>query len=427
MPDTTLILYRESGRLGPNSSTLGPYRVGDNARFFAGLLSEPFGDGRAGTYPNPSAITISVSIGNEYLPPRRGEWALGTGAATSTDISYNATTAQVKNAISGVYGNVAVAAYGSTISQGWIITAATANTALTMTGKSLSLSPYSKVEILNLTSPGSGVTAQKIVTLRQNPVFSTTAYGNPVTLSAPTITLISTTTNAFGQSQIYELEFDSQSRKFSVGYDIYGEITGAVTSFVGGATLYTNMPFNILVDSEYLNTAFQGSNRGLLSRAFHGSMTESEASAFASGRYGSAGGSKIYSSVTLSPNDFVNRQSVVTFNSGATAYLYPSDILYNVAAAIGTESANKVRLYVGDVYRSFNTISLTPKIRLVNTNMPKGPLDLGVITFSGAHLDELFVEAKRNEITLTLEVSLVEASRQQSLLQTPVRIERTVA
>ena len=396
------MLYRESGGIARLSTPVGPYRIGENVRFLVGLVKDPFGGVNSDNpYIAQSAVTLQLSIGSEYLFPNRGEWEIGTGAATSTDISYNATTAQVKNAISGVYGNVTVAPYGSTVSHGWIITAATANTALTVLGQSLSLSPYSTVEVLDLTGPSTGVTAQKIVRLRRQPALSKTFYGNVLTFSAPTLTTV-TINDKFA---LYELEYDKLSRYFPYFFNMKLVTTGHAGNSVTLASpqIQTNLPRSVIVDGDDPNLNLN--DRGLIHHAFRGTFRGGRDKIF-------------YSPITFSDNQ---RLFTVITNGTATFYGYLSPDIYSLF--VSTKNQDTLRLSL----KGNATSVLLSLDGSSGFNPLYGAYSVGVITFSGAQLDELFLEAKRNEITLTLEVNLIEDGRQQSLLQTPVRIERTVA
>ena len=121
-----------------------------------------------------SSPSFKVGIGSLGDVPTSGEFKLTIGATTSSAISYNATTTQVLNAVSGIAGNVTITTYGSTES-GWIITAATANTALSFGGSAYTLFPASSVLINTRRNPGTDIKAQQVVELSRNPaVFSDT-------------------------------------------------------------------------------------------------------------------------------------------------------------------------------------------------------------------------------------------------------------
>ena len=122
---------------------------------------------------NPSGYSARIGIGFLDNYPTSGDFVLTrSGPVTSSTISYNATTAQVLNAVSGIAGNVAVTTYGSSGSA-WLITAATPNTALSFGGNGSNLFPTSSVIISNRRTYSTAVCAQQIIQLKRNPaVFS---------------------------------------------------------------------------------------------------------------------------------------------------------------------------------------------------------------------------------------------------------------
>ena len=116
-----------------------------------------------------SSPSIKFGIGNIDEPPTLGQFYLTlTGPVTSTAISFDATNLQVLNAISGIAGAVTVSAYGEE-DNAWLITAATANTAMSFGGDSGTLFPTSSVLISTRRFPAQDVKAQQVVKLRQTP------------------------------------------------------------------------------------------------------------------------------------------------------------------------------------------------------------------------------------------------------------------
>jgi hypothetical protein len=115
-----------------------------------------------------SSPSFSLGIGNIDAIATDGQFKLTTTTGTSTAISFNATTAQVLSAVSAIAGNVGVATYGDSGSA-WIITAATANTALSFGALPFTLFPTASVQVNTRRAPTASVFAQQIVSLNRSP------------------------------------------------------------------------------------------------------------------------------------------------------------------------------------------------------------------------------------------------------------------
>lgn len=135
-----------------------------------------------------TGATLKFAIGNIDEVPTDGVFNLTlSGPVTSSDISYNATTTQILNAVSGIAGAVSVTTYGNEDAT-WLITAATNNTALSFGGFSGTLFPTSSVLINTRRNPATNVKAQQVVRLRRNPAvfadnFSISATAGVVSLN----------------------------------------------------------------------------------------------------------------------------------------------------------------------------------------------------------------------------------------------------
>lgn len=146
----------------------------------------------AGVTPYDIDLTgaiLRVGIGNIDDEPTDGEFNLTRpGPVTSSAISYNATTTQVYNAISGIAGTgVLVTTYG-TQPNAWLITAQTANTSLSFGGVTGSLFPTSSVIINTRRLKAANVKEQQSIQLKRNPAvfannFVTASTANVVSLS----------------------------------------------------------------------------------------------------------------------------------------------------------------------------------------------------------------------------------------------------
>jgi hypothetical protein len=156
-----------------------------------------------------SSPSFSLGIGNIDSIPTDGQFKLSTTTGTSNAISFNATTAQVLNAVSAIAGNVTVTTYGS--SEGsWIITAATANTALSFGGLSFTLFPTSAIQINTRRAPTASVFAQQIISLGRSPAVFADTFSS---VSGDGIALAKLQDGSSTTNETYAL---------SIGNDVYG-------------------------------------------------------------------------------------------------------------------------------------------------------------------------------------------------------------
>jgi len=112
--------------------------------------------------------SFKIGIGSLGDVPTSGQFKLTIGATTSSAISYNATTTQFLNSVSAIAGNVDVQIYGNSGS-GWLVTAATANTALSFGGVDYTLFPTSSVLVNTRRTPATDIKAQQVIELSRNP------------------------------------------------------------------------------------------------------------------------------------------------------------------------------------------------------------------------------------------------------------------
>ena len=178
------------------------------------------------TDSNLSSPSFSLGIGNVDAVATDGQFKLTTTTGTSTAISFNATTAQVLSAVSAIAGNVGVVTYGDTGSA-WIITAATANTALSFGALPFTLFPTAAVQVNTRRVPTASVYAQQIVSLSRNPaVFSNTF----VSTSGTGVALTKTQDGSASLNETYAL---------TIGNDVYG---GSYSLAYGGYSI--GIPYN---------------------------------------------------------------------------------------------------------------------------------------------------------------------------------------
>jgi len=391
MPDTDLSLYRNGGGLLPNNAfgavnVIPTFFYGENSRLRLGLMNTNNYE-----YLSAGSVTFSLSIGDHYLSANRGEWRLGTGAATSTDISYNATTTQLKNAVSGAYGNVTVTTYGPTVTAGYLITAATANTALTLLPESLSLSPACTFDIINLATHSAGVTAQSLVRLRRKPALSLTRYLSTTTLS-------NTTLSASGASSTcapWFLIIPDDAKKYPEMIYFSVQLSGSVTLAPQyNGYILSNQPRTDLVDD--IN------QEGRISLMLDNM--------------------KVFSTTSL--GGLVNVYTPPGGRAAGAATLYGGRLRDFVDFKADPFGDSSIRITARPVTSSINVaVTMSGSGSWLRAN---GLYDLGVVTFSSQALDEYFRELRDDRISLTMEISIEENSAKTTLLQAPVTIRRNI-
>jgi hypothetical protein len=181
---------------------------------------------------NTSGIGIKLGIGGIEDKPTDGQFKLTLGAVTSTAISFNATTTQVYNAISAIAGTgVNVATFGS-ITQGvYLITSATAGTALSFGGDAFTLFPTSSVLVNTRRNPATGIPAQQVIKLIRNPaVYADTFTASP---TAGIVSLTKLQDGSASQNEIYNLSAGPDAEGGSVVLN-FG--TNSTTAIALGAT-----------------------------------------------------------------------------------------------------------------------------------------------------------------------------------------------
>lgn len=181
---------------------------------------------------NTSGVAIKLGIGGIEDRPTDGQFKLTLGAVTSTAISFNATTTQVYNAISAIAGTgVNVATFGS-ITQGvYLITSATANTALSFGGDAFTLFPTSSVLVNTRRNPATGIPAQQVIKLVRNPaVYADTFTASP---TAGIVSLTKLQDGSASQNEIYNLSAGADAEGGSVVLN-FG--TNSTTAIALGAT-----------------------------------------------------------------------------------------------------------------------------------------------------------------------------------------------
>jgi hypothetical protein len=173
-----------------------------------------------------SSPSFSLGIGNINAVATDGQFKLTTTTGTSTAISFNATTAQVLSAVSAIAGNVSVVTYGNSGSA-WIITAATANTALSFGALPFTLFPTAAVQVNTRRVPTASVYAQQIVSLSRNPAVFSSSF---TAISGDGVSLTKTQDGSASLNETYAL---------TIGNDVYG---GSYSLAYGGYSV--GIPYN---------------------------------------------------------------------------------------------------------------------------------------------------------------------------------------
>jgi hypothetical protein len=184
-----------------------------------------------------TGASLKLGIGSIDLLPKDGEFQLTRpGPVTSSAISYNATTTQVFNAISGIAGQVTVATYGSA-ENSWLITAASNGTALSFGGVPYTLFPASSVLISTRRQQATNVKQQQIIQLRRNPVVYADTFVNSSTATEFVLSKIQS--GGTGTNETYKLYTgrDAISGSFSLGFG--NNTTTALAVNANQANLYT--------------------------------------------------------------------------------------------------------------------------------------------------------------------------------------------
>ena len=161
-----------------------------------------------------SSSSLKLGIGGIDTRPTDGQFKLVLNSITSSAISFNATPLQVYNAISAIAGTgVTVTTYGNE-QFSFLITSATANTALSFGGSAFTLFPTSSVLVNTRRFPASSVAAQQVIRLVRNPAV----YADTFTAS-PTAGIVSLTPIQDGsatQNETYNLAIGSDAEGGSV-------------------------------------------------------------------------------------------------------------------------------------------------------------------------------------------------------------------
>ena len=200
-----------------------------------------------------TSSSIKLGIGGIDGDPTDGQFKLVLNSVTSNAISFNATTTQVYNAISAIASSgVGVTTYGQE-QFAYLITSATANTAMSFGGSAFTLFPTSSVLISTRRFTAASVAAQQVVRLVRNPaVFSDTFVASS---TAGVVSLTKIQDGSATQNETYDLAVGSDAEGGSVVLNFGANSTTAIpigataTSFTEALSAVTGIGAgNISVD-----------------------------------------------------------------------------------------------------------------------------------------------------------------------------------
>jgi len=175
-----------------------------------------------------SSPSFKFGLGFLDLEPASGSFKLTTTTGTSGAIAYNASTAAILTAVSGIAGNVTVATFGSDGSA-WLITAATANTALSFSGSSFTLFPPCDVLIGTRLNYASGVCAQITVALHRSPSVYSDSFSASSTAGQIALSLVNHGSATANETYRLTVGPDVDSGTFLINYGS----TATTAIFVG--------------------------------------------------------------------------------------------------------------------------------------------------------------------------------------------------
>jgi len=170
--------------------------------------------------------SVKLGIGGIDDGPTDGSFKLVLNSVTSSAIPYNATAVCVYNAISAIAStSVSVTTYGSEASS-FLITSATANSAMSFGGSSFTLFPTSSVIINTRRFPATSVSAQQIIKLIRNPAVFSDTFVASSTAGIVALTLIQE--GSATQNETYNLAVGSDAEGGSVILNFGANSTTAI-------------------------------------------------------------------------------------------------------------------------------------------------------------------------------------------------------
>jgi len=213
-----------------------------------------------------SSPSFKFGLGFLDLEPTAGTFKLTTPTGTSSAIAYNATTAAILSAVSGIAGNVTVATFG-TDGSAWLITAATANTALSFSGSSFTLFPPCDVLIGTRLNYSSGVCAQVTVSLHRSPAVYSDTFAASSTAGQIALNLVNHGSATANETWQLAVGPDVDSGTFILNYggtattaiDIGTGVVSFTSALEGINAISTgNIAVSVAADRSAYNISFVG-------------------------------------------------------------------------------------------------------------------------------------------------------------------------
>ena len=214
---------------------------------------------------NTSGSSVKLGIGGIDDSPTDGSFKLVLNSVTSLAIPYNATAVCVYNAISAIASNsVSVTTYGSEASS-FLITSATANSAMSFGGSSFTLFPTSSVIINTRRFPATSVSAQQVVRLIRNPaVYADTFVASS---TAGVVALTKLQDGSASQNETYNLAIGADAEGGSVVLN-YGTNSTTAIPIGSNATSFQEALQSITAISNGNISVDIGNNAGNYSISF---------------------------------------------------------------------------------------------------------------------------------------------------------------
>ena len=209
--------------------------------------------------------SIKLGIGGIDDSPTDGSFKLVLNSVTSLAIPYNATAVCVYNAISAIAStSVSVTTYGSEASS-FLITSATANSAMSFGGSSFTLFPTSSVIVNTRRFPASSIAAQQVVRLVRNPaVYADTFVASS---TAGVVALTKLQDGSASQNETYNLAVGSDAEGGSVVLN-YGTNSTTAIPIGSNATSFQEALQSITAISNGNISVDIGNNAGNYSISF---------------------------------------------------------------------------------------------------------------------------------------------------------------
>jgi len=161
-----------------------------------------------------TGTSLKLGIGTIDSEPTAGEFKLVLNSVTSSAISFDATPTQVYNSISAIAGTgVAVTTFGVE-SGAYLITAMTANTAMSFGGDAFTLFPTSSVLVGTRRFPTASVKAQQVIRLVRNPAVFADTFAASSTAGVVALTKIQEGSST--KNETYDLAIGADAEGGSV-------------------------------------------------------------------------------------------------------------------------------------------------------------------------------------------------------------------